>query len=267
MEGSRPGQRRRGRVTLTRDAHNDELRGEDVDVEFEVLEVKQLKLPELTEQFLEEMGEFESEEELRKAVKEDLERQLHYEQQRNTRRQITAQLTESATWELPPAMLRRQSARELERAVMELRRSGFSEEEIRARENELRQNSTDSTSTALKEHFILERISEEEEVDVEEGDHEKEIQLIASQSGETPRRVRAQLEKRGLMDVLRNQIIERKVLQLVEDAANFVDEPFELRNPRVEAIDMAAGGGGASSIPDVTEKETTAEEEAEKEDS
>ena len=96
---------------------------------------------------------------------------------------------------------------------MELRRSGFSEAEIRARENLLRQNSTASTATALKEHFILERIAEEEKIDVDEGDYEKEIFLIAAQSGESPRRVRAQLEKRGLMDVLRNQIIERKVLE------------------------------------------------------
>ena len=59
-----------------------------------------------------------------------------------------------------------QPARELERAVMELRRSGFSEAEIRARENQLRQNSTAGTATALKEHFILERIAEEEKVDL-----------------------------------------------------------------------------------------------------
>ena len=91
----------------------------------------------------------------------------------------------------------------------------------------LRQNSTASTATALKEHFILERIAEEEKLDVEEGDYDKEIFLIAAQSGESPRRVRAQLEKRGLMDVLRNQIIERKVLELVQSEAKFKDEPYE----------------------------------------
>ena len=48
---------------------------------------------------------------------------------------------------------------------MELQRSGFSDEEIQAHENALRQNSTVSTARALKEHFILERIAEEEEID------------------------------------------------------------------------------------------------------
>ena len=81
------------------------------------------------------------------------------------RQQVTAALTEAADWDLPPELLRRQSMRELERAVLELRRSGFSEHEIQAHANELRQNSAVSTARALKEHFILERIAEEEKID------------------------------------------------------------------------------------------------------
>ena len=84
---------------------------------------------------------------------------------------------------------------------------------------------------------------------MEEGDYEKEIFLIAAQSGESPRRVRAQLEKRGLMDVLRNQIIERKVLELVQSQAKFKDEPYEPEKNDTEAISMAAGGGDGGRNP------------------
>jgi trigger factor len=151
-------------------------------------------------------------------------------------------LIKKADWELPPGLLKRQSVRELERAVMELRRAGFSEAEIRARQNELRQNSAASTARALKEHFILERIAEEENVEAEEGDFEQEIFLIAMQSGESPRRVRAQIEKRGLMDVLQNQIVERKVLERVQAEAKFKDQPYDPPKVDAEAISMAAGG-------------------------
>jgi trigger factor len=265
MAGVRAGDRRTAKVTLTSSAPNEQLRGQEVEVELDVLDVKRLRLPELTAEFLSEMGGFESEGDLRDAIRKDLQRQLEYRQQQNAREQITALLTESAKWELPPAMLRRQSVRELERAVMELRRSGFSEEQIRAHENELRQNSLQTTATALKEHFILERIAEEEDIDVEEGDYNAEIQLLSLQSGETPRRIRSQLEKRGLMDVLRNQIVERKVIMLVQENADFDDESFELPRPNAVAVRMAAGGGEASSaIPDVTEARP-AEDEAEDE--
>lgn len=263
MEGAKAGDKRSGKVTLTQDAPSEELRGKDIDVEFEVLEVKQLKLPELTEDFLQEMGDFDSEEKLREAIKADLQRRLEYEQQQKIRGQITSMLTESASWELPPGLLKRQSSRELERAVMELRRAGFSEAEIRARENQLQQNSAASTAQGLKEHFILERIAEDENVEAEEGDFEKEIFLMAMQSGESPRRVRAQIEKRGLMDVLQNQILERKVLEVVQAQAKFKDEPYEPEQLDVEAIHLAAGGGdGAAAIPEASEEEAE-ESEAE----
>jgi trigger factor len=260
MAGVKEGEKREVEVTLSKDAPNTQLRGKKVQLVFEVLGVKKIKLPELTEEFLQEIGGFTSEAELRDAIRMNLKRQLEYQQQKIARSQISALLTKSADWELPSGLLERQSSRELERAVMELRRSGFSEAEIRARENQLRQNSTAGTATALKEHFILERIAEDEKLDVDEGDYDKEIFLIAAQSGESPRRVRAQLEKRGLMDVLRNQIIERKVLELVQSEAKFKDESYEPQKNDTEAISIAAGGGSGAAIPVITEAKEEKEE-------
>ena len=262
MTGVEADAKKSATLTVTGDAPNEALRGKQVELELTVLEVKRIKLPELTEDLLQELGGFENEEALREAIKQNLTRQLEYAQQQKSREQITSLLTESANWELPPGLLKRQSARELERAVMELRRSGFPESEIRARENQLRQNSAESTATALKEHFILERIAEEEDLDVAEGDYEKEIFLMAMQSGESPRRVRAQLEKRGLMDVLRNQIVERKVLDLVQGEAKFKDQPFEQDRPDTEAAPVAIAGGVADAIPEAVDAE---DEEADEE--
>ena len=47
---------------------NESLRGKKVTAVFEVLDVKKLKLPELTAEFLQELGDFESEGELRDAI-------------------------------------------------------------------------------------------------------------------------------------------------------------------------------------------------------
>jgi trigger factor len=243
MAGAKGGETRTAKVKLSDNAPNEALRGKTVSGSFEVLDVKKLELPELTLHFLEELGGFKSEEELRKALREELQRQLDYQQQQRARQQITQALVASANWELPPELLKRQGRRELERAVLELRRSGFNDDQIRAHENELRQNSAVSTARALKEHFILERIAEEEKIEDQPQDYEAEIRLIASQSGESVRRVRAQLEKRGLMDILRNQIIERKTIDLVLQHAKFKDVPFKPESLETEAVDEAAGGG------------------------
>jgi len=173
---------------------------------------------------------------------------------------VAAALTASASWDLPPDLLRRQAQRELERAILELRRSGFDDDSIRRHVNELRQTVMASTSRALKEHFILERIAEEETIADEPADYDLEIRAIAAQSGESPRRVRASLERRGLMDVLRNQIIERKTVDLITSEASFKDVPFEFPKPDTEAIDHAVCGAvvGEEEIPVATHAEPAA---------
>lgn len=242
MKGVRAGETRELTTKLSEDAPNENLRGKEVAAVFEVLEVKKLELPELTPEFLQEMGGFDSEGDLKDAIKDSLERQLEYHQQQSARRQVTTQLTKSANWDLPPGLLRRQSRRELERAVLEMRRTGFSDSEIQAHENELRQNSSVATARALKEHFILERIAEEEKIEADTADYDEEIRLIAAQSGTSVRRVRARLEKEGLMDTLRNQIIERKVIDVVLQHATFKDVAYTPEGLETEAVDQSAGG-------------------------
>ena len=249
MVGAKTGDKKEATLTISHDAANEELRGKDVQAEIEVLDVKKLKLPELDESTLKVLGDFDSEGDLRDAVKSDLERRLHYQQQKRVREQITALLTESADWDLPKDLLRRQSHRELERAVMELRSAGYSHDEIRAYENELRQNSMEATKRALKEHFILERIAEDESIEEAPEDYDMEIALMAAQSREPVRRVRARIEKQGLMDALRNQIIERKVIEKITAAAKFTDVPFEADANQVFAVDHIVSGVKDSAIP------------------
>lgn len=264
--GAKAGEHRTLKTKISDEAEIEALRGQEVEVDLEVLDVKRMVFPELTPEFLDEIGGFESEEDLRDLVRNELVRQFKFHQQRGVRRQITAQLTATAAWDLPPSLLRRQARRELDRLVLELRSSGFSDEQISQHANELRQNSMASTNTALKEHFILERIAEEQKIEALPADYETEIELIADQSDETPRRVRARLEKKGLMDTLRNQIIERKVIELITEHAEVVDKPYE---PAVEstcAVDVslsgeepeetipeAKHGGDAAPIPNSTE--------------
>ena len=161
-------------------------------------------------------------------------------------------LTESADWELPPDLLRRQSKRELDRSVMELRSSGFGEDEIIARENRLRKNILERTERLLKEHFILERIAEEEDVQESPEDYDVEIARLAAQQNDSPRRIRARIERQGQMDSLRNMIIERKVIEMITEAAKVDATPYKTdEEETTTAINFfVAGGGAGEAIPE-----------------
>ncbi len=250
LSGAAPGDVRETEVTISPTA-SDELAGQTVQAGFRVTKVESVELPKLTSAFLDEIGGFVDEDDLRDAVREELERQQRYRSNQRVRQQITRELTANANWELPPALLKRQAQRELRRAVLELQSSGFSNEMIQAYANQLQQNILDYTATALKEHFILERIAEEEKIDAEDSDFDAEIELLAEQSGIPPRRVRARLEKRGEIDSLRNQIIERKVIEKITSHASVNEVPAESLVDDTAAIDYSVTGKReAAEIPE-----------------
>ena len=250
MIGAKGGEKKDTKVTISYDAPNVDLQGKEVSVDFDVVEIKKLELPKIDDELLEKLGGYETEGDLRDAIKQELERRLGFQQQQKIRGQITQKLTQGADWDLPPDLLKRQSGRELERAKLELRRNGYSEDEIQAYENELRQNSQASTKRALQEHFIFERIAEEEEIDADPQDYDMEIALIAAQSNEPPRRVRARIEKKGLMDALRNQIIERKVIEMITSSAEFTETELEMEQNVTQAVEHFLCGKSDFAIPE-----------------
>ena len=71
------------------------------------------------------------------------------------------------------------------------------DQDIRARENRLRQHAISTTRQALKEHFVLDKIATLEAIEVTPSDIDFEIRLMALQRGESPRRVRLNGEDIG----------------------------------------------------------------------
>lgn len=228
------------KVEISKFADNEKLAGKEVEIEFEILDVKRVEAA-TAEAVAERIGM--EVDQLRETLRGSMENRLAYAQRQKVRDQISQMLTSSADWELPPDLLRRQSRRELERSVIEMRSSGFSEQEIVARENLLRKNILEKTATLLKEHFILERIAEDETVEETQQDFELEIARIATQQNDSPRRVRAKLERNGQMDSLRNMIVEGKVIDLITENATFTATEYKDGDENDQAaIDLFVGG-------------------------
>ena len=192
--------------------------------EVKIIEVLKLEGVELTNKVLEDLGDFDSEEELREFIMDSLKRQADYRTQQAVRQAVTDLLAESVSFDLPEDLVKRQTNRELQRRVLELRRNGFDETRIRSIVNSLQQNARTSTEAALREHFVLEQIAEEESIDAEPEEFETELALIAQQSGQSLRRTRARMEKSGQMDAIRNQIVERKVIEKIVENADVTEE-------------------------------------------
>ncbi|MCH2209960.1 MAG: trigger factor [Fuerstiella sp.] len=238
MAGASVGDVRSAKLTVSLQSSTVEMRGETVEAEFTVKEVQQQVLPVMDREFLERL-DCESEESLDERLREALERQIEYQQRQSTRQQVLDRITEAADWDLPESLVKQQTDNALRREMLEMSQAGFTREQIMARENEIRQNAIENTRQALKEHFVLDRIATAENIECEDSDIENELALMAFQSGESLRRIRARLIKSGMMDNMEAQLRERKAVDLVTEKISFTDvarKPFAENDVATAAI-------------------------------
>jgi trigger factor len=233
--GANPGDQRVVDIKLSSQTANPDLRGQTIQMRLNVKEVKTRRMPDLTEEYLDTTFGVRTEAALRELVGVLLQRRLEYAQRESARYQVMQYIVSNANLDLPEEMLLRHARKALIRRSMEMQAEGIPDDEIEMRLRMMQQDIVTSTAIALKEHFVLQRIAEEEKIDVSEADIDAEIERIAERADESPRRIRARLEREDALDALAAEMIERKTLDLILDSAQYEEVPLEEPAPTAVA--------------------------------
>lgn len=252
MSGASAGDTRTAELTISVASPIVEMRGETVTLEFTVKEVREHKLPELDKEFLDQFN-CDSEDDLDEQIRGSLNRQIEFQQRQSTREQVLEKITDSADWDLPESLVKQQTENALRREMLEMSQAGFTREQIAARENEIRQNAIENTRQALKEHFVLDRIATQENIECDPADIDTELMMMSYQSGEPLRRIRARMVKSGMIDNMEAQLRERKAVDFMLSKASFTDVDREpLAENTTTAASFAVCGNMTSSLVDDT---------------
>ncbi len=227
------------------------MAGKTILASFDVKDVKTLRLPELTPEYLQQRFGLHSRDELDEVILVALKRELEHVQRRSAREQIINQISATANLELPEDLLKRQARKALNRRIMEMKSDGIPDAEINRHRRLLEQNILETTALSLREHFVLQKIAEAEKITVDEDDLNDEIERIANQTNESPRRVRARLEKDEMLDALAAEMIERRALDLVLDSAEYEDVAIDQEQtaPAVSTVEEQAMPGPMQELP------------------
>lgn len=240
MTGAKAGDVRSADLTLSSVSADQELVGKTLQAIFQIKDVKTVRQPELTQEFLEGNFGITNEAQLDELILVMLKRRLEHLQRRSAREQVVEQIAASSEWDLPRDLLMRQARKALTRRVMEMRADGIPEDEIEKRQKLLQQNVLQNTALALKEHFVLQKIAEAEKIDINDDEINDEIERLADQSNQSPRRMRAQLERDDLLDSLAAEMIERKTLDLILDSAEYTEVPLDAATDSELAADVGS---------------------------
>jgi trigger factor len=246
LGGAKAGDTRTVDIVLSQELATANMRGQKVQATFTVHDVKTTRPPELTQDLLEGAFGISTPEGFDELVGTLLNRRLEYTQRQEARKQVLEQIAASANWELPQDMLRRQARKTLARRMMDMKNSGMSDAQIAGRRRFLEQDVVATTAAALKEHFVLQKIAEVEKLEIEDDDLDGEIERIADQSGESPRKVRARFEKEDLMEALATDLLERKALDMILASATFEDYELTAAQKAEQTAEVATVAASAA---------------------
>ncbi len=223
MIGAKPGESRTLEGTLPEDYQKEELRGKTATIEVTVKQVKRMVVPELSQEVLSSMG-FDSEQELRDLLRQQLTGRIDQEIRRAMRQQVEEYLLGVTSVELPENLSNRQTERAVMRRVLQMRNQGTPEDEVQKQMDELRVQAAEQTRNDLKLFFIMNKIAEELDIDINEGEVNSRIAAIAQMYGRRFDRMRDDMMKDGSIESLVLEIRDAKVVDTIIEKANVVEE-------------------------------------------
>jgi trigger factor len=216
LRGASTGDERSFDVQYPEDSSDKRLAGKTFTYTVRVQGIKQKSLPELDDQFAKELGEFANLDEVRKRIREGMEAERKHNAEREAKDKLVAELVKRNEFEVPEALVERQVDIRLERGLRALTAQGMKAEEIKKMDfNRLRAGQREQALQEVKASLLLDRIAEEEKIEVSDAEIDREIEALAKQSKQTSEEIRARLTRDGALDRIRNRIRSEKTLDFL----------------------------------------------------
>jgi len=216
LRGASAGDDRVFEVTYAQDAQEQRLAGKTFTYTVKVQSIKQKTLPELDDQFATQLGDFKTLDEVRQRIREGMESERKHAAEHEAKDKLVAELVKRTEFEVPEALVDRQIDVRLERGLRALAAQGMKAEDIKKMDlNRLRVGQREQALQEVKASLVLDKIAEEEKIEVSDEEIDREIDALATQSKQTPEAIRARLTRDGALDRIRNRIRSEKTLDFL----------------------------------------------------
>ena len=216
LRGGAPGDERVFEVNYPQDFSDERLRGKTFTYRVKVNAIKQKALPELNDDFSKELGEFSTLDEVRQRIREGMEHDRRQAAEREAKDKLLAELVRRNDFEVPEALVERQIDVRLERGLRALAAQGMRSEDMKKMDlARVRVGQREQALQEVKASLLLEKIADQEKIDVGDEEIDREIEALAGQTNQAPDAIRARLTRDGALDRIRNRIRNEKALDFL----------------------------------------------------
>jgi len=231
--GAKAGEKRTVNVDFPADFVTPQLAGKKGAYDVELVEVKEKALPPLDEELAKQYGA-ESLQKLREGVRRDLENELNHKQSKSVRNQLIRAVVERVNFELPASAVAQETRNVVFDIVQQNAKRGVSRDVIEQQKEQIYSAATHGAKERVKVAFLMQKIAEKEDIKVSQEEIAQRVQFLAGLYQIPADRFLKDLQKRnGLIEVY-DQIMNEKVVEMLEQNAKIIDVPPGSTTPPAE---------------------------------
>lgn len=217
--GTSPDETKEFDVTYPEQYAQEKLSGKTVRFELTPKFVRKKELPALDDDFAKDLGDYQSLDELKDAVRRSIFNEKQYVAQQTAKEALVDELVAGHDFPIPEAYLDRQIENQVRMQLQSLAGRGVDPNTIKLDWAKVKESQRDKALRNVKASLLLEKIAEREGIGATKAEVDSEIQRIAKQEREAVPVTRARLEKEGTLSRIAGAIQTEKTLQFLLEQA------------------------------------------------
>ncbi len=226
LRGMSPEEEKEFEVTYPEDFGQERLAGKTVRFRAKLTTIRTKELPELNDEFAQDLGDYQTLNDLREAVRKSIFHEREYAAQQKAKDELIDKLIETHEFPVPEAYIERQIDSQLENQFRELAERGIDPAKLKIDWLKVKEAQRPKALHDVKASLLVDKIAERETIAPTNDEVDAEVQKIAKQQREPVAAVRKKLQKDGILSRIAYQIRSNKTLNfLFEHARKEAGEP------------------------------------------
>ncbi len=219
LRDASPGDEKDFDVVYPEDYGKENLAGKTVRFHTVLKGLRRKELPELNDDFAQDLGDFRTLDELKEALKKSIHAQREAEAQREARDKIVDKLVDANEFPVPEIFVDRQIENRVQQRLQSLAAQGVDTKSFNLDWSKIKEAQRDAALREVKASLILSKVAQRETIGVTNEEVDREVERIARESREPLVTVRKRLAEDGSMDRIASHIQTEKTLAFLFENA------------------------------------------------
>jgi trigger factor len=211
-------------VDFGEDYSQPKLAGRSVRFKVKVIDIKEMSLPELNDEFAKNLGaDFKDLNDLKDKIRETLIEREGKRVDRELKMRLLKKVTDSVDFELPESLVDSELNGAIENIRQNFLRSGSSMEQAGLDEEKLKNDLKPASEKRVKDMLVLAEIARSNDLDITEAELSGGFKELSLKTGQDTEALRQYYEANNLRESFRQQLLEEKTLNYLVKGANIIE--------------------------------------------